>query len=72
MLIFGERDIFLKQKSLAGRPTTLEQKRFQDFLNNMGLILNWIQDHSAILCLKKELVELWMKEICNQLNMEFL
>ena len=39
----------------------------------MGLILNLIQDHSTILCLKKEAVRLWVKEIIfNQLNVEFL
>ena len=43
-----------KQTSLTGRQTTIEQKRFLDFLNNMDLILNSIQGHSAILCLKKE------------------
>ena len=46
----------LKQSSLTGRPTALEKKKFQDFLNSMGLILNSIQGHSAILCLKKKAV----------------
>ena len=31
-----------KQGSLTGAPTTLEEERFQDFLNSMGLILNSI------------------------------
>ena len=44
----------LKQASLSGHPKTLEYKRFQDFLNSMGLILNLIQGHSTILSLKKE------------------
>ena len=58
----------LKQESLTQRLTPLEQKRFQDFLNSVGLILNSIQGHSAILCLKKEAVGLQVKEIlCNQL-----
>ena len=35
----------------------------------MGLILNSIQGHSTILCLKKEALGLLVKEImCNQLN----
>ena len=33
---------------------TLELKIVQDFLNGMSLILNSVQGHSAILCLKKE------------------
>ena len=46
----------------------LEQKRFQDFLDSMGLIVNLIRGHSTILCLKKEAVGLWVKEILyNQL-----
>ena len=36
----------IKQTSLSGRPTTLELKKFQDFLNSMGLILNSIQGQS--------------------------
>ena len=48
----------LKQASLTGRPTTLESKRFQDFLKSVGLVLNSIQGLSAILCLKKEAVGL--------------
>ena len=44
----------IKQTSLSGLPTTLELKKFQDFLNSMGLILNSIQGHSTtILCLRK-------------------
>ena len=40
----------------------------QDFLKNMGLILNLIQGHLTILRLKKEAVWLQVKEIiCNQL-----
>ena len=35
---------------------TLQQKRFQDFLNSMDLILNLIQGHSTSLFLKKEAV----------------
>ena len=31
-----------KQAILTGRPTTLELKKFQDFLNRIGLILNSI------------------------------
>ena len=34
------------------------EKRFQDFLNSMGLISNLIQGHSTIVCLKKETVGL--------------
>ena len=48
----------LKQASLTGRPTTLESKRFQDFLKSVGLVLNSIQGRSTILCLKKEAVGL--------------
>ena len=47
-----------QEASLTGRPTTIEQKRFQDFLNSMGLILNSIQGYSTNLCLKKEAVGL--------------
>ena len=55
-----------KQASLNGRPTTLEI--FQKFLNNVDLIFNSFQGHSTILCLKKEAVGLWVKQIlCNQL-----
>ena len=43
-----------KQAILTGRPATLGQKRFQDFLNIMGLILTSIQRHSTILCLNKK------------------
>ena len=32
---------------LTGHPTTLEYKRFQDFLKSMGLILNSIQGNSV-------------------------
>ena len=40
------RVTFKQQKtSLTGRPAILEQKRFQDLLNSMGLILNSIQGH---------------------------
>ena len=42
----------IKQGNLTGHPTTLEEKRFQDFLNSMDLILNSIQGHSTILSLK--------------------
>ena len=47
-----------QQASLTGRPTTLEYKKFQDFLESMGLILNLIQGHSTILYLKRETVRL--------------
>ena len=58
----------MKQASLTGRPTTLEYKRFQAFLNSMGLILNFIQGHSTVLCQKKEAAGLQEKEtLCNQL-----
>ena len=33
-------------------------EQFQDSLNSIGLILNLIQGHSTILCLKKEVVGL--------------
>ena len=47
-----------RKRSLR-RPTTLQQ----------GLILDSIQGHSTILCLKKEAVGLWVEEIiCNQLK----
>ena len=45
------------QTSLTGRPTTLELKKYQEFMNSMGLILNSIQGHSTIY-LKKEVVGL--------------
>ena len=48
-----------KQASLTGRQTTIEQKRFLDFLNSMDLILNSIQGHSAILCRKRE--AMWLQ-----------
>ena len=61
---------FATQEFRASRPTTSEWKRFQDFFNNMDLILNSIQGNSAILYLKMEAVGLWMKEILrNQLMM---
>ena len=41
------------QESWTGRSASLKYKRFQDILNSMGLILNLILGHSAILCLKK-------------------
>ena len=47
-----------KEASLTGQSTTLEKKRFQDFLNSMDPTLNSIQGHSAILYLKKEAVGL--------------
>ena len=60
--------ILLKQARLTGHSTTLEYIRFQDFLDSMGLILNSILGHSTILCLKKEAVGLWVKDVlCNQL-----
>ena len=34
--------------------TNLGQKRFQDFQKSMGLILNPIQGHSSILCLRRK------------------
>ena len=36
----------------------LDEKRFQDFLNSMGLVLNSIQGHLTIIFLKKEAVDL--------------
>ena len=48
----------MKQVNLTGRSTTLEQKRFQNFLNSMGHILNSIQGHLTILCLNEEAVGL--------------
>ena len=56
------------QTTLTGCPTTLEQKRFQDFLSSMDLILKLTQGHSIILCLKGEVVVFQVIEIlCNQL-----
>ena len=34
------KNVYGKQASLTGDPMTLEQIKFQDFLNSMGLIFN--------------------------------
>ena len=39
-------------------PDDIKKAKFQDFLNSIGLILNSIQGHSSVLCLKKETVGL--------------
>ena len=64
MGIFNEiieivKNYWMMKQSLTGRQTTIEQKRFLDFLNSMDLILNSIQGHSAILCLKRE--AMWLQ-----------
>ena len=39
-LWFMQHNFYQKQARLTGHSTTLEQKRFQNFLNSMGFILN--------------------------------
>ena len=56
--LYGTKEDHIKQSRLTRCSTTLKQKRFQNFFNSIGLILNSIKGHLTVLNLKKEAVGL--------------